>query len=339
MSIYERFFRYAHTITQVNVQGSGGEMLDLRVYEPSGRRRPPTIVVLHGTAPEGNRTETLNRLAQALVHQGFRVVLPTLPAETKYDMAESDLQVIADTIQWASKTADGDTVSVFGVSFGGGLAIPAAAMPEAKGHVRLILDISGYNDLRSVARYYIHEPVVDPTGTPYPKDGPLGGAILFLKRYLDELVPADDVAPIHVAIERTLAAGRFPVLEDDPLLRDLTPQQRTRFVHLEIVDTPEVRQLYLALIARHDADFARVSPSSVLWTLDVPLYVLHATSDRDLPEGEAEGMRAEVRPGSDSHFLITPWMQHATIRYSVPWRERIRVGSFFAAVLSRAAGS
>ena len=337
VALYDRFFHYADTMTQVNVTGSGGEALDLRVYEPSGRRRPPTIIMLHGTAPNGNRTASLNRLAQAFVHQGFRVVLPTLPAETRYDMVESDLQVIADTVQWASKTAGGDTVSLFGASFGGGLAIPAAMLPAARGHVRLILDISGYNDLRSIARYYIHEPVVDPTGKPYPKEGPPGGAILFLKRYLDELVPPADVAPIREAVERALSVDRFPLLEGDPLLQDLSPEQRTRYVHLELVDTPEARQRYLALIARHDGDFTRVSPVSVMSQLDVPLYVLHATSDLVLPEGEVEALRSEIRPGADVHILLTPWMRHVTIRFAVPWWERLRVCSFFAQVLSQAA--
>lgn len=337
LQLYQRFFHYADRSTDVTVQGSGGEPLNLRLYEPIGRRNPPTIVLLHGTAQEGNRSVSLNRFAMALVHQGFRVVLPTLSAETQYDITAGDLRVIADTVQWASQTAGGDTVSLFGISFGAGLAIPAAMMPPAEGHVRLILHISGYNDLRTIARYYTHEQVVDPTGHPYPQGGPLWGAILFMKPYLDELVPPADVEPIRKAIERTVIASRFPIREGDPVMDGLTPEQQARYIRLQLVNDPETRELYRKLIARHDGDFLRVSPASVLHTLNVPLYVLHATADRDLPEGEVEAMRAELPPGADAHFLVTPWMRHVDIRYAVPWRERIRVGSFVASVLSRAA--
>ncbi len=336
--MYDRYSMYQGRFEDLTVPGAGGEMLSLRVYIPTGLRQAPTIVVIHGATPEGNRTVTLNRLATALARQGFRVVLPTLPQEAEMNIARGDLQVIGDTIQWASATAGGDKVSVFGISFGGGLTIAAADRPEVKKHLRLIFTISGYNDMNSVAKYYTHVAEAAPDGTPYPANGPLGGAILFIKPYLNEMVPAEDVGPTRVAIQRLFAAGRFPVKMGDPVLEGLTRAQQERFVHLELIDTPEVRAAYRALIARHHDDFLAVSPRPVLPRLDVPLYVLHATMDRSIPEGEVEWMKTEVGRGSESHFLVSPWMQHAKVRNSVPWRERLRVGSFIALVLERAAG-
>lgn len=332
---YNRFFGYRTIYNDQTIPGEAGPIA-IRVYTPVGRKNPEVLVVVHGFAQDGNRAFLLNDFASALAHQGFRVVLPTLTAESQMAIRHSDLDIVEQSIQWAAKSS-GRKVSVIGTSFGGGLTITAAASPGTRQYVKLVLSISGYNDLSMIGKYYSHQQVFDPSGRPYPPSGPKGGAILFIDEYLSEMVPAEDVGPIHGAIQRMIASRRFPILPGDPVLDGLTPRQVGLFIDLEESTKDDVRAHYLGVIERHHAEMVAVSPVSVLHSFDIPLYVMHGTQDRDLPEGEVEWMKTEVADGADVHFLITPWMQHVGIQNAVSLGERIKVGQFLAEVLARAA--
>ena len=335
VNAYNYLFGYKSAISELAIPGEKAPIA-LRVYTPLGRKAPPSIVVVHGLAGDGNLNNKLNKLAFFLSRQGFRVVLPTLPDESHVEMTVADRDRIASTILWSSQTG-GQKVSVMGISFGGGLAIAAAEQPGVKEYVRMIFCISGYNDLDAIGRYYMHEPVYGPTGRPYPEIGPAGGAILFVKQYLNERFSAADAAALRGAIDETTLAGRFPLAANDPIVLALKPDQQKLFLDLQGVRTPAIRQYYLDVLATHHAEILAISPKSVMEHLDLPLYVIHGTDDRSVPEQEVEWMEAEAPKNNDLHVLVTPWMTHANIINMVSHAERVRVGWFFSDILTQAA--
>jgi acetyl esterase/lipase len=333
LRVYDHFFNFHFATRDTSIPGTLGPV-QIRVYTPAGVRNPASIVVVHGFAPAGDQDGYLNLLAIHLARVGFVVVLPTVPGESHFEMLPSDLTVIGDTIRWSAHQT-GQQVTVLGVSFGGGLVIPAAARPSVAGDVKLIVSFSGYNDLGSIARYFMGERITDPSGKLY--SGHPAGPFMITSPYLTELVPPRDVAAILPLVARVDQNRGQPLLPDDPALLLLNPLQRQEFIQLEMVNTPQARDLYLRALVHHGPELEAISPSSVIKTLTIPLFVLHGTNDQVFPEGEIEWMRLEAAGNPNVHILVTPWLEHVSVGRPASTWQKLRVINFCAEIFSRAA--
>jgi pimeloyl-ACP methyl ester carboxylesterase len=332
LRIYDRFFGYHPAMTDLSIPGAMGQV-QLRVYSPAGDRHPMPILMVHGFAPDGNKDGYLNRVAFSLTEMGYMVILPNVPAETHFEMRASDLTVIADAIRWSANTT-GQKVSVFGISFGAGLAIPAAVQPSVAGDVKLIFSLSGYNDLDSIARYYLHDRVNDPSGSPYPGNPP--GPLVIVSPYLGELVPPRDFPALRKELDLLKQTQGRKLTDNDPSVVHLSDSQQKELTELETVNTAQMHQLYLDTLIRHRAEIAAISPSSVLRDLKVPLFVLHGQNDPVFPEGEIEWMRKEVAGNRNAHILVSPWIAHAFVGQPATRWEKLRVIYFGSQLLHAA---
>jgi pimeloyl-ACP methyl ester carboxylesterase len=330
LRVYDRYFGYRSVFTDASIPSPGGS-IEVRIYKPDGKDNGKPILMVHGLVPYGNRDGYLDAVANNLAEMGYMVVLPNIPAETHYEMRTSDLAVIADTIRWTAQTT-GQKVSVLGVSFGGGLAIPAVMQPSVKGDVKLIFSLSGYYNLDSIARYYLHDPVYDPSGHLYP--GEPSGPLLILSPYLSELVPPGDLGPLQRELEVLKRNQGRHLTNQDATAASLTPVERAELRHLEAVDTPQVQQRYMQILRRHRDEIAALSPSSVIKRLDVPLYILHGDADTVFPEGEIEWMRKDVAGNRNVHILVTPWIGHALIGQPSTVGQKLEVAKFGADLLA-----
>ena len=265
---------------------------------------------------------------------GFQVFVPTVLGSFRTQMLPSDLVVIDDVIRWTARNT-GQQVTVCGVSFGAGMAIPAAAQRSVVGDVKMIVSFSGYNDLGSIARYYLHERVNDPNGNAYV--GQLAGPLFITSPYLKELIPLRDVPAISSAVNRLDDNGGHPLPSDDPALLRLNSDQRQEFDELQKVNTARMRQLYLDALVRHSAELAAISPSSVVKDLGIPLFVLHSTNDPTFPEGEIEWMRQEAAGNPNVHIFLSPWFTHVAVGLPATMWEKLRVINFCAHIFSQAA--
>ena len=333
--LYTRFFGFASSMDDITIAGSSGPIA-LRVYSPLGRVNAPTMVIAHGFVAEGNRHPILNLLAKRLARTGLRVVLPTLPAETHYQMKVSDLVTIEDTIDWSAKTS-GQTVSVMGVSFGAGLALSAAAQPAVVHEVKVIIPISGYNNLDTIGHYYIHDKVKDPSGMDYPGHGPPAGPLLFISQYLNEIVSAEDAAALQVPLELFKGhAADHLTKEALQAVSSLSPRQRSLLADMQAVRSPEMRSKYVNILERHKDEIAAISPSSVLPTLHTPLYVIHGLDDPAIPVAEIEWMKVESKGNADAHFCVSSWLGHSYLGVPSRFFEKVYLGIFFNQALSLA---
>ena len=175
---------FAHPTEQREFTLPGrGAPISMRVFRPTDRQRPEPIVLIHGFTATGNHDEHLVFLASCLARAGFLVSVPTLPAETESHMRLSDMRVIQDVVRWTAETT-GQRVAVFGISFGGGLVIPAVAAASAKNDVKMIFVFSAYNDLQRIGQYYMNEKALDPEGHAYGGHGPNIGRVLVFSEYL-----------------------------------------------------------------------------------------------------------------------------------------------------------
>jgi len=331
LRIYDRFFGHGPIFTDTTIPGSAG-LISVRIYAPANKPDSKPVVMVHGLVPYGNRDGYLDAVAENLAELGYMVVIPNLPAETHFEMRTSDLTVICDAIRWTAK-AKQEKVAVLGASFGGGLAIAAALQPSVVQDVKLIFSLSGYYNLDSIARFYIRDPVYDPSGHEYVGDPP--GPLLIMAQYLGELVPAKDVKPLEHELNLLKRRQGFQFTDRDPSVARLTEDQRRKLNALQTVGTKEVHQAYMDILKRHSQDIAAMSPSSVLSRLSVPLYVLHGQNDRVLPEGEVEWMRKRLANNPNLHILVTPWIGHATIGQPATLLQKIAVARFGARILKQ----
>lgn len=330
---YDRLFNHDWETRDLVVPGTAGPV-SIRVYSASGVRNPAPIVLVHGFTEDGNRDPYLNDVAKRLAPMGFYVVLPTIPGETAFEMRVSDLRVIDDTIRWAAENTR-QKVSVLGVSFGGGLTVPAAANPTVSKYVKLIVCISGYNDLESIGRYFIHDQVLDPEDRPYQGAPP--GPLVITAPYLDELVDKDDIAAVRILVDRFNHNKGQPLPANDPVWSRVSARDRAIYEELQSVQSDELKQRFRALLARHRKEFEAMSPDSVLPNLRTRIYVLHGVADPVFPPGEAEWMRKELEHNPHAHLLITPWISHVFVGAPASKFEHWRTMQFCAQMLGDAA--
>lgn len=328
--VYDRFFGWRALFTDGTIQGSAGP-IQIRTYRPYGRMDGTPIVMIHGLVPYGNRDGYLDAVANNLAEMGYLVILPNVPAETRYEMQTSDLTVIGDTIRWVARKT-GQKVSVIGASFGAGLATTAALQPGVVADVKLIFSLSGYYNLDTIGRYYIHDRVYDPYGHPYPGHPP--GPLFILSQYLDEMVSPEDLKPLSRELNVLKQdAGLRLTDRDTSSAEHLSAMQQQELSDLETANTPAVHQLYMDVLTRHRQEIAALSPYTVVKNTPVPLYVLHGSNDEVLPAGEVEWMRKDTRHNPNVHILVSPWIGHAVIGQQSSVLQRLKVAKFGADIL------
>lgn len=332
LRIYDRYFGFPVNLADITIPGTLGPV-QLRVYTPGGDHHPIPLLMVHGFALSGNRDGYLNKVANSMAQMGYMVILPNIPGETQYQMRPSDMTVIADAICWSAQTT-GEKVSVFGISFGAGLAIPAAVQPSVTGDVKLIFALSGYNNLDSIGRYYLHDRVDDPSGNPYL--GNPAGPLLIVNGYLGELVPPKDLPAMRRQLDILNADRDRRVIDDGTTLLHPDARAQKELDELQTVHTPQMHQLFIDALTRHRAEMAAISPSSVLRTIQVPIYILHGQNDPVFPEGEVEWMRLELAGNRNAHILVSPWIAHAFVGQPATLWERLRVINFGAQLLYEA---
>jgi dienelactone hydrolase len=315
---------------------TGARRIPVRIYTPAHVAHPRVIVLIHGFAPDGYRNDYLDLLATRLAWVGFKVVVPNIASEQYLESREQSVSDIGETVKWSARQAHG-RVSLFGISFGGGLAVATAEEPTYARDVDMVFDLSGYDSLQRVARYYIHDKVTGPDGVPYPSDPPLAGSLLVSYQHLDEIVPADQVPGLRRAILLLIAGRSHP--DWDAAEAPLTRAERLSLSHLLQFDSPQVHAMYVRLIKAHGKEDSAISPDGKFDQLQCPIYVLHGSADSSIPAGEAEWVRHEIPASVEAHFLISPEMSHAFLNPSSTRWQKLDVVFFVADALETAAHS
>jgi hypothetical protein len=102
------------------------------------------------------------------------------------------------------------------------------------------------------------------------------------------------------------------------------------------VKTEQMRSRYHALLERHRAELAAISPEGKIAAIHGSLYILNGYQDPVIPRGEAQWTRQEASSKPDAKILITSWMHHAVLDTHTPFREKLRVNFFMSHVLDKA---
>lgn len=321
-------------VTDVSIPTSG-KSIPGRLYHPEGQSHPPGILLVHGIHHLAIDDPRFVNLARALSGAGYAVLTPLLASLADYHVDASSIDKIGDSAHWLDARLGTGPVTVIGVSFGGGLALLAAADPRYARDVRAIGVIGGYEDLARVSRFLATSEEEFPDGRVVPAPAHDYGAAVFVYDHLNQFFAPSDLAPAREAL-------RFYLWEQPekakPWLSQLTTAGRVKMDALFARRIDLLRPEILAAIQADQTELAALSPHGKIAGLRVPVFMLHGSGDTVIPPAESLWLAREVPSDDLRDVLITSVFSHVDIKGKPSLWDELRLVHFLAGVL-RAADS
>lgn len=207
----------------LSVERSEQEMGDVVIDRYSSTADAPPILLVPGAAPAGRDDERVVSLASSLAAAGRDVVVPELSLfEEELDVDDVD-RVVAVAAQLCR---GGGELVLLGFSYGGSLALVAAADERVAGCIDLVATFGAYADLVGVLQAAVTGvSVVD--GEVYPWHAADESVVrTMLRDAATKLVPEDQREPLRRALEQQDPGGLSDaaslvyrmVTTDDPML-------------------------------------------------------------------------------------------------------------------------
>jgi acetyl esterase/lipase len=251
---------------------TGGVVVD----RYSSRPDAPRILLLPGAAPGGRADERVVSLASSLAAAGREVVVPELSLFSE----ELDVDDVARVVEVASESCSADDRWVLmGFSYGGALALVAAADERVSGCIDLVATFGAYADLVGVLQAAVTGvSVVD--GQEYPWEAADQTIVRTVLRDAGmKLVPEEQREPLRRALDRREPAGL-------PESADLVYRMMTA------EDPTVVADLARRLPPPGDGLFETFSPVDVADEIEAEVLAAHALDDPAVPAAELRRLDA-----------------------------------------------
>lgn len=307
-----------------------------RLYRPRKTRGHP-VVLTSGVHADGIDEPRLVKLAQDLAKGGQLILTPEPMDLLRYEITPRMPDVIEDAAMWLSaqrELAPDGRVSLFGISFSGGLSIVAAGRPGLKDKVAAILSVGGHGELSRVLAF-LCTGVLPGGHSLKPHDY---GVVVILLNVADRLVPPDQVEPLRAAIRTFLRASHL-TLRDKKQAEETFEEARRMQTRLpapasELMGYVNARDVAALgpLLLPHVREFAAdpsVSPERSP-PPSAPVYLLHGADDTVIPAVEATLLAQALSPHTKVHLLATPLISHAELGRSAGVGDVWRLLSFWS---------
>ncbi len=311
-----------------------------RLYRPREARRGHTVMLTSGVHADGIDEPRLVKLAGDLASGGQWVLTPEPPDLLRYEITPRLPDILEDAAAWASaqpELAPDGKVSLFGISFSGGLSVVASGRPALKGRVAATLSFGGHGDLPRVLSFLCTGVLPDGSHLA-PHDY---GVVVILLNVADRLVPPEQVEPLRAGIRTFLRASHL-TLTDGTLAEQTFAKARALQAELPepaatlmgYVNTRNVAALG-PLLLPHVKTFAadpslspeRSPPPAT------PVYLLHGEGDTVIPAMEAALLAKALSPHTQVHALATPLISHAEVDRQAGVGDAWRLVGFWADLL------
>jgi len=313
--------------------------LRARLYRPRQARGHP-IVLTSGVHADGIDEPRLVKLAKDLATGGQVVLTPEPTDLLRYEITPRLPDMIEDAATWLSgqqELAPDGKVSLFGISFSGGLSIVAAGRPGLKAKVAAAFSLGGHGELSRVLSFLCTG--VLPDGRQLkPHDY---GVVVILLNVADRLVPPEQVEPLRAAIRTFLRASHLTLhdakraeetFEEARRMQGQLPEPASRL--MGYVNTRDVAALGPLLMPRVQAFAADPSVSPERSPApSAPVYLLHGVDDTVIPAMEATLLAQALRPRTSVHLLATPLITHAEVDRSAQFGDVWSLVSFWTHLL------
>jgi pimeloyl-ACP methyl ester carboxylesterase len=286
------------------------------LYLPGDATPAAAIVLVPGAVPEGKDDARLVELAFTLARARFAVFTPDLPGYRKLKVRPEDAREVAAAVRYLAGRTDlapDGRVGIGAFSYAVGPSVLAALEDDVRDHVRFILSVGGYYDLRKSIRFFTTG-YFEHKGRLHRLEASEYGKLVFARSVMDHLSDPHDRAIIDAMVEEKL---RDPHADISQLSRGLGPEGRT--VHdLLMNDDPgrtfdllaalpvQTRQT-IAALTLHDKDLSR---------LKARLILIHGKNDLLIPFPESIALSAAVPASQSRLFIINQVLGHVDISLS-----------------------
>lgn len=277
-----------------------------RLYIPKDRPNAPGMVIVHGVHHLGIDEPRLVAFARAMSSSGLRVLTPELSSLADYHVEPESIDPIGYSARALSASV-GKKVGVLGISFGGGLALMAAADPQFAPCIGFVVSVGAHDDLERVSHFLITNRIQRPDGSILAMPAHEYGALVLIYSHVEDFFPPADVAVAHDAL-RLLLWER--VDESRKRAEQLSPDSRRKMELLYGHHEEELASGIEEAIVRHRAEMSPVSPHGHLGSLQVPVLLLHGAADNVIPPSELLWLQQDVPHNALKSALISSAISH-----------------------------
>ena len=235
-----------------------------------------------------------------------------------------------------SGSIPGKPATIIGLSFAGGLALMAAAEPQWRDDIGLIVAVGAYDDLQRVLEYYATNLVTWPSGRVTKLPAHEYGPLICVFDY-----PAEFFSPRDVPAARTTL--RYLLWEDrnraEAEAKRLTPQGEQLMDSLFRHHIDALAPVLLRGIRKYHDQLAAISPHGHLAGLRAAVYLLHGAADNIVPAAETEWLERDVPSRCLRMALISPVLSHLDLERSPTLADKLKLVHFMSDLLRDADSS
>jgi dienelactone hydrolase len=312
-------FQHVPVTTRDSTIAARAGRMRVRIYQPE-TRRAHAVLLTGGVHAKGIDEPRLMKLARDLAVAGTPVVTAEIDDLLHYRITPKLTDSIEDAILWVAADpalAPDGRLGVFGVSFAGGLSIVAAGRPRVAPHVAYVVSFGGHGSLPDVVRFLCTG--VQPDGTKRaPHEYSL---VVTLMNTAEEMVPADQVAPLRAAIMSNMKAQHLAMVDQKAAAAEFTRTQTLTAALPEpartlmsLANERKVAELGPMLLP-HTGGFTgdpALSPANHP-TVTAPVFLLHGADDNVVPAIESRRLATALEGTAPVHLLVTSLITHAEV--------------------------
>ncbi len=323
-----RFVLDRHVSAQaVTIRGTDGLTTRATLYTPADRPDSPGMVIIHGLDPGG--MQSVAGYSRLVASTGLRVLAPDIPSLKEYNVAGSNastLRRVGDSTVWLAHYTR-RPVALMGISFGGGLAMAAAARPAYAPSVALVFDVGGYDDMIRVMNFYITGDYAGPNGLPAnQKRSPWGD---YLLEYTDLRMfgsPAERASLAPLLRAEVVNEAHHPKGQREKIAAMTASLSRSQREEWERFLTGQNQARFARLVTALSPTLAEVSPHGHLQNLAAKVYILHGLEDDVIPVGEARWLAHDLPAGHLRMMVLSPLLSHVHLNGEhATWRDKLRL--------------
>ncbi|MBA2682460.1 MAG: hypothetical protein H0U76_29220 [Ktedonobacteraceae bacterium] len=277
--------------SQLTARSQGGTM-NLDVYAPDSptpmvSRVRSGILVIAGVGDNRQEPQLVN-LLESLAHTGIVVMSLTTPALSAYTLSLNnvDSTVQAFKILGHLPRMEGKQIGIISISGGVGLACLAAADPRIRSAVSYVVAFGGYFNVKSLLRTFGRR--AQALDGKVVRFQPIDIPVQVLANTTGQYLAPDE----RSTLVNAFADGAPPLTTDE--VSSLSPGAQALYQLLAGTAPNDADANIARLPAPMQAQFDKLSPSSVLGQVQAPLFLMHDRDDPSLPVTETRTFAAEL---------------------------------------------
>jgi hypothetical protein len=292
------------------------------LYLPGAGAPLAGIVLVPGAVPEGKDHQSLVALATTFARARFAVLTPELSGYRDLKMRPAHVRELADAMRYLADRADlshGGRVGFGAFSYAVGPAVLAALERDTRSHVRFILGVGGYHDLRAAIRFFTTG-YFEESGMPRRVEPSEYGKLVLARSLVDHLREPMDRALIDAMVEAKLAD---PAADIAALGERLGPEGQSVYRLVTNTDPGATSRLLQALPASARATIdALTLADKDLGKLAARLILVHGRNDPLIPFPETLALAGSVQASQSHAVILNRVLGHVDLGFSDIWSLR-----------------